>query len=1003
MSTLDHIWPSDYARSLWNYGALQQPRNIPFMGYDFSNEFFLALAGGAVIIVMFALRRFNTHSTNTDSNGVRALRELKPMDLRAGALMSQAYFRYVGVLLVIYLALTLFGSLIFQAINQLPAVAGLQVDTRNVDYKSPQWPLMIGLGIAGFVPMLKPVELVERRLRAWAHRSAGIPIRITEQTNRIKKALDSLTGPAPEFDQAPAWLGGIAPESEQKRAFKTRAQLRYLLDWSKDQRAYWPSAHARSILKELEAEETRAAFLTMEAFDDLLIESYDRVTGDEAGVNPAPEIAEASAAVHGQGMTSSDGRMLSYATGARDALLRHRRRLEREWNDLTARMEVSRDELASMLAIFVEHDNRIENIGNPQLKEVVDKARSQRNKEEDPTFWLFLALIPVLVIYWIAIFNEQHSLLTNFEKTGLTITLSALVNLMKTAIHFCVPVSIVLGWRYMLRENERWVLIDVLKMNRTMMRQLLRASTIAAVAAIMLLALLGLLWAAIISRTEEQFQALYIGSASGYLPILVSQFLISVATTVVTLIAVDFVQIYRPRSVLPLIPLGILNTALVLLLWAAHVNAFWGFKFCEADGTAYRVIKELLLKGPTTVCYQIYEGTDLYVNAVLAFCSASFFIPLGPTKRSFFAQLSGLIGQGGARLWTLMTGAKTTLFLVLCFTIAGPQPLTAQEVAPEREVVHLGFRDDAQPFSYFDEDEQRYRGYLVDLCLRIFDGRKSTSGGPDYDIVIVPVTVKTRFNAFKKKPAEPMVDVLCDPVTIAFQPPDTLKDNDTGRDGGVFSPIVFASGVSYLSRRPEFVDGNFILSWVEGATAMLAAYRACRSDLFRLRPSGDDGCDPGVRSTVGAQAIESNNCKDLKIDETTSGPEGNRKYYFCTFASHTEAIDWFCSNETETDRAYFGDRDIIVAKLEGKIGQDGRNRNACPKVEPANETYTYEPYALVINKSRPDLIRFVQRRIYEIFSNRNEIAGIFSANFGGRQMTRSLASLFLLNAVEFNE
>ena len=1020
MSTLDHIWPSDLGRSLWNYGALQQPHNIPFMGYSFSNDFYLALAGGAIIIVMFALRRFNTHSVDAHSIDVRALRELKPMDLRGGALMSQAYLRYVGVLLVIYLALTLFGSLVLQAINQLPAVAGLQVDTKNVDFESPEWPLLIGLGIAGFVPLLKPVELIEQRLRAWAHRSAGIPIRITQQSNRIKKALDTLTGPAPDFDQAPAWLEKIAPKSEQMRAFRSRAQLRYLLDWSKDQRAYWPSAQARDVLKEIEIEETLAAFLTLEAFDDLLIESYDRVTGEEAGVSDNPPMAEAAASVRGQGMTDRDGRLLSYATGSRDALLRHRRRLEREWNDLTTRMERSRDELASMLAIFIEHDDRTDEISNPQLKDVVDAARGELSREDSPVFWLYLALIPVAAIYWVAIKNEHHSMLSNFDPTAWAVTLSALVNTIKTAIQFCIPVSIVLGWRHILRENDdTWVLIDILRMDRTMMRQLLRACLIAAVAAILLLALLGLLWAALISRTDEQFRELYIGNTYGFLPFLASQFMISVTTTAITLIAVDFVQIYKPRSILPLIPLGLLNAVLVLILWAAHINGFLGFQYCPGQGTAFSVMRQLLLSGPNTACYKTYDGTDLYVYALLAFGSACYFIPLAADQGAFLSHASGLIHRAAARVKALFTGVKAVLFLAMVLTLAGPDAVRAQsaeQAQPARETVRLGFRDDVQPFSYFDEDEQRYRGYLVDLCLRIFSGQVgSVNGETNYDVEIVKVDVANRFNAFKNVPQDPRIDVLCDPVTIAFQPLGTRDENDTGRDGGVFSPIVFASGVSYLARKPSYGDGNFILSWVNGATAALVADRACRSDLRKVRreKNSQKKCGNEIRNVAEAESRKWGSCKDLIADnpELQKPKEGEeekvalRKYYFCTFDSHTEAINWFCSDEdTITDRAYFGDRDIIVGKLEGKIGRDGKKDHPdCRNVEKIIETYTYEPYALVINKSRPDLIRFVQRRIYEIFSNRNEIAGIFSANFGGRKMTRTLATLFLLNAVEPDE
>ena len=69
-------------------------------------------------------------------------------------------------------------------------------------------------------------------------------------------------------------------------------------------------------------------------------------------------------------------------------------------------------------------------------------------------------------------------------------------------------------------------------------------------------------------------------------------------------------------------------------------------------------------------------------------------------------------------------------------------------------------------------------------------------------------------------------------------------------------------------------------------------------------------------------------------------------------------------------------------------------------IETGQPYYTYEPYALLVTKYRPDLVQYVQRRVYEIFSHRSEAVSHFTEHFPGVRMSPVLASLFLLNAVD---
>ncbi|MGR3437943.1 hypothetical protein [Salipiger abyssi] len=1008
MASLDHIWPDGHARTLWNLDALQQPRAIPFLSYQFSSEFFFALAIGAMVIVLFASRRFNVHSSAVDSMDIRALRELKPMDLRATALMSQAYMRYVGVLLFIYLAFTLFGNLVLDAINTLPSAAGLQLDAQNVDFNSPQWPILISFGIAGFVPMLKPLDVIERRLRAWAHKSAGIPIRIAHQTNRVKRALDRLTEKVGEPADAPAWLAKIAPKEERDRTFNSLTQLTYLISWAKDQRAYWPSAKTRSVLRGIEKEELEQGFLTLEVFDDLMTEDYDVANAAPVpGAAPAPRW-QAAGAIAGETTFVN-----------LDPLSRHRKRLEREWNTLSDRIESQRDELASMLAIFAEHDRRTDEIANEQMRGVVEEASANETVEDGPTFWLYLSLLPVAAIYFLAISSDKQPLLSSIEKTNWSITLSTLLLVLRTFFLFVLPVALVMSWRHALREreDESWIDIKWLQLDKAMVRELIIGGFIGAAGSAAGLTFLSMFWVALLAHNEEQFLNTFLGGPQSFLAVYTSFALIAAVTAIMVLLAVEHVRLSRKRLArgVGLIVLGLLNVGLVLGAWAVLTEMWYGFGRCQDVKGFVNLMEAVMTDGMDHPCARTYELTDLLVFALLAFSSACLFVPRPksdgetPPRPSFWSRFRARIhGLWGRRT----TGTFLVIFLYLSAlplhaqTGTVEQPTATPEGEADRDMpktVRIGFRKDVQPFAYYDESEERFRGYLVDLCYKIF---QVGSGQEEYRVLPVPVTASTRFNAFKSPREEPAIDLLCDPVTLRYNVDDPKSSGndgalpkDDGRDGGIFSPIVFASGVSYLHRRPSPDDGDVVMGWVRGSTAENVARRACRSDLFNARPTGSGACDAAPETTAQACSNLEPAAKAAKgagSDSDTSETRA-RRYAFCEFESHTNAIDWFCSGYVE--KAYFGDRDIIIGKIEAVVGRDNQRSNQCRGYESANATFTYEPYALIVKLDDPELLQFVQRRIYELFSNSDEIAGIFLANFGGKKMTATLANLYLLNAV----
>jgi hypothetical protein len=109
---------------------------------------------------------------------------------------------------------------------------------------------------------------------------------------------------------------------------------------------------------------------------------------------------------------------------------------------------------------------------------------------------------------------------------------------------------------------------------------------------------------------------------------------------------------------------------------------------------------------------------------------------------------------------------------------------------------------------------------------------------------------------------------------------------------------------------------------------------------------------------------------------------------------HTDLIKWFCS-DNHRDKVYFGDREIILGKLAAWKAA-GRS---CDNVRDPLQSFTYEPYALLVSKADMVLFAFVQRRAYELFSHRAGAAALFYKWFPEQTMSEPLAWLFNLNGV----
>lgn len=104
--------------------------------------------------------------------------------------------------------------------------------------------------------------------------------------------------------------------------------------------------------------------------------------------------------------------------------------------------------------------------------------------------------------------------------------------------------------------------------------------------------------------------------------------------------------------------------------------------------------------------------------------------------------------------------------------------------------ISLGVRETSVPFNYQD-DQQKYHGYSLDLCLKVVDQVRKTLKRPDIKVVMTPTTAATRIPLL----ANGTTDMQCDGAS-----------NTAERQKQVaFSPTVFITGNRLLAKKSSNV------------------------------------------------------------------------------------------------------------------------------------------------------------------------------------------------------
>lgn len=887
---MSNSWPAGIPETLWNYRLLQEQiaPQIPMMGIYIAPQFLYSFAIGCAFIGYFAWDRFKKRRTETDAFNLRIMKEVGVAELGGTGALRRAYLLYVTTLMALYVAMTFFGKLIFQTLNTLN-VAGIQVDSTSLKFDSPQWPLLLAFGLAGLAPLVMPLRVAEDWLFARAYRAVGIPVRIQQTTRNFVDILDSyadeLAAPKGSAGDAPPARAGssLAQELERKRHYVRHrlagtwaeavldswakedetlavfSELLLLVDWAKGGRGSWPGPEVSDEVRKLEQTLVGEAETLLGSFLDQL-EPQEKKSSDKA-------------------LAQRKVRLAGYV---RDAL-------------------VLRNEFLAVLAVYAERDPTY--VGTeeesataepgkdtatsrritvrPALRELLGKATPPNQAGSGPEGGLLLCLVPVFLLYAIFTWQGSHPAISQSADPSnwRTVLATAGFETLKVVAIVWLPLVAAFAVRQMYYDRGAWARSAVGQDRSAWTEQRVVTTSIATAIAVVGLVGVALLQSFLIAPSVARFQSLLFSGGLPTILFLPTLALVSVPIVHAAIWGADVRARGDSSSWI-----GMLCAACVIAALAGQI-AFWFGDFKTCTGDAGTFLLDMFSPG----CFKYYGGLDFFIYPVLGFLATAVF---GTSSRSELAAHRAE-RRLGPRDASGLAATALTVLLLATGTFAASQAALADD-GKNKTTVRIGFRIDAEPFSYrYDPErlrtsppahQRQYGGFIADICYYIFDQG-------NYQIDQIPVTAVDRFSKLK----DDEIDVLCDPVTLRYSEPDRAE-------AGAFSPIVFASTVTYLENRKRDRQNNVFIAYVANTTANLVVKHACDIDLITaipydqrshlpmmcataealrqiedLRLRGSSAADPDVAKAAQALAAATKNEHLFAADEVKGSKPADRK------------------------------------------------------------------------------------------------------------------------------
>lgn len=719
-------------------------------------------------------------------------------------------------------------------------MVGVQVDASTLSFTSPQWPLMLAFGLAGLGPLLPPLRIAEDWLRQRAYRAVGIPVRVRQTTRALIATMDRcavLRDPDTERSDATdaleasllgrveafrvlfnsCWIGQdmAARKTHFDSVLRVLAELDLLVSWGTGTRGAWPVSASDAVRK----------------IEKDLVQGADRLIDDLI-------------------------RMLRSA--GPDAPKTNKRDMDADITKKLADAETFRDELVAVLAIYAEHDPLYNNqsprageaaIAAEDLKQLLRATDPPDAVGSGPEFPVLICILPVFLLYAVFAFKGWHPLVAPhaLAKDPFVILMTAWIETLRLMAIIWLPLLAAFSFRQFLAENGTWIWKPAGDQRSRWLEQRLALLGIALTVAILGLIGVACLRAFAMADSRGRFIDLLTG---GQLPFIL--FYLSMAVAAIPLIfAAPAAADARARgdSVTWAGVRCALATAALLMI---HTTAWYGaITSCIPD---HVFLTDMLMGG----CFLFYGALDFLLYGALAFLAVAVFGTPARLRAPTDAgtdQATPAEGPAAAKAApAVLLAGLAALLLSAGHGAAQPSaprpaaPLGTPEASGEvwrrwpydyDNVVKVGFRSDVEPFSYEAAPatvpgKPVYAGYLADLCHAIF-------AGSTYVVKEIPVSAADdRFDMLQTG----LIDVLCDPVTMRYS-------DERRWQSGIFSPIVFASGISYLRKTSREPGRATYVGYVEGTTSVPLALRSCEVDLFNVIPADERGL---IRDRPGAAA-----------------------------------------------------------------------------------------------------------------------------------------------------
>ncbi|RMC34610.1 hypothetical protein C9E82_12010 [Paracoccus siganidrum] len=794
------------------------------MGISFASGFLYAFAFGCIFVLVFAWQRFRQKAEVVSAS--RALTHLSPSDLGGRNALIRAYLIYAGSILLLYVSLTFFGQLMLQSMN-MTQVAGIEIDVNQLDFDSPQWPLLLAFAVAGISQMLPPVATIEGWLRDRAYRAAGIPVRLELTMRNLIVTLEQVssgqTGAGSKLQERlliyrKQWEEAIAGHDWAREAARQRpprhaelisllAQLELLVFWARTARGNWPG---HEVSQQVRAEEEN---FVKEA--EALLNDFRHRLSEKPPKEDEPDTPT------------------------------RKQRFNDHVSEVIETARNLRFDLVGILAIFLERDVNSPDLddpnerakNDPSLYQLLERTERPDSAGTGPETGLFFAAIAVFVIYATAIWRDVHDPINLYiERDNLHgVLASALVETLTLAALTWLPLLAAFSLRqYLWDTTGDWAKAHRSQHPNSYVSQILVCMCLGLTASLIGLVGVAMLHAFFVAQNGVHFSSLLVQGNSPFLLYYPTQAIVVFALVPLCILSADL----RERAAMRLW-YGVFCALAVGFLSMRHTYFF------DPTLTTPQHCPGLAVIGNSD-CAGRFDLVGHLLLMVLAFLAAGVFGDLPERTRAMLSKLP--------------THAATTAVLLALMPLSGAW---AQEGAQEGDgtptIVTIGFRDDTPPFSFRDDDPASLRpfsGYLADLCFDIF------AGSTQYQVKVVPVTAKDRFERLRL-PDQPRaqesaagngepegtvadtaagtgqtgetprraaqsepIDILCDAVTMRF------SDQERSRNG-IYSPIVFASGVSFLETQTRSM-GGVTIGFVQNTTAREVARKLCEIDYFKI-------------------------------------------------------------------------------------------------------------------------------------------------------------------------